>query len=68
MIRENDVVKLLVDRPDDGVMSGELGAVLCVFDIPNEAYEVEFAGENGTPRAQLTLLPSEVELVKGTWA
>ena len=65
MIRENDVVKLLVDRPDDGVMAGELGAVLCVFDFPNEAYEVEFVGEDGTPKAQLALQPSELELVKG---
>ena len=66
MLQENDVVKLLANHPEDGVVAGELGAILCVFDTPNEAYEVEFVGENGIPKAQLTLLPSEVEPVTGS--
>ena len=67
MLRANDVVRILTSHPEDGVVAGELGAILCVFDVPDEAYEVEFVDEDGRPRAQLTLAPSEIEPVRDDW-
>lgn len=68
MLHENDVIKVLADYPENGVESGELGAILCAFDTPREAYEVEFVDESGFPKAQLTLTRSEIELVSGDWS
>jgi hypothetical protein len=43
-----DVVELLEDLPEYGVKRGERGAVVEVFDNPEEAYMVEFVDETGT--------------------
>lgn len=43
-----DIVELLEDLPEYGVKCGERGAVVEVFDSPEEAYMVEFVDESGT--------------------
>ena len=62
---ENDVVRVKADHPSEGVKAGDLGAVICVFDSPSEAYDIEFVDENGRTRATLTLGPDELEAVPG---
>ncbi|HXG64377.1 MAG TPA: DUF4926 domain-containing protein [Blastocatellia bacterium] len=42
-----DVVELLEDLPEYGVRRGERGAVVEVFDEPEEAYMVEFVDPSG---------------------
>ena len=49
---------------EEGVKKGELGAILMVFEEPQEAYEVEILDEEGNPKAQCTLLPDDLELVE----
>ena len=61
--KEYDTVKVKKDC-EEGVISGEIGAVIMVFEKPQEAYEVEFVDEDGNPKAQCTLLPDELELAK----
>lgn len=51
-----DVVALLVDRPDHGLIRGQVGTVVEVFS--NDAVEVEFVDDAGTVYAQLAL-PAE---------
>ncbi len=47
----------------EGVCKGEIGAIIMVFEEPQEAYEVEFLDERGFPKVQCTLHPEEMELV-----
>ena len=61
--KEYDTVKVLKNC-DGGVIKGEYGVIIMAFEVPNEAYEVEFLNSNGYPKAQCTLLPNEIELVK----
>ena len=63
MFSENDAVMVTTDNTSAGITAGEIGTIVCVFKVPNEAYEVEFLDEDGTPRAQLTLLPEELVLL-----
>jgi hypothetical protein len=56
----NDVVRLVVDRPEDGLVAGAQGVVVAVFDQPDRAYEVEFVGEDGSTLAIATLRPEQV--------
>ena len=58
-----DVVRLMVDLPDEGLSAGAVGAVVHVFEKPSLAYEVEFADEDGRTIAQLPLTPSQIERV-----
>lgn len=44
---ELDVVELLEDLPEYGIKRGERGAVVEVFDKPEEGYMVEFVDESG---------------------
>jgi hypothetical protein len=41
-----DVVEILEDLPEFGVRRGERGAVVEVFDEPEEAYIIEFVDES----------------------
>lgn len=59
--KEYDTVRVISDSLD-GVKKGEIGAILMVFEKPQEAYEVEILDEEGTPKAQCTLLPDDLEL------
>jgi hypothetical protein len=49
-LKENDVVALLVDLPEQGLRRGEVGTVLEVFANKEEhpgGYLVEFVSESG---------------------
>lgn len=61
--KEYDTVKIMKDC-EEGVKKGELGAILMVFEEPQEAYEVEILDEEGNPKVQCTLLPDDLELVE----
>lgn len=56
----NDVVQLLADRPDDGLVAGMRGVVVAVFDQPDRAYEVEFVNDDGSTIAMSTLRPGQL--------
>lgn len=60
--KECDAVRIMVDC-GEAVKKGEIGAVLMVFEEPQEAYEVEFLDDEGNPKAQYTLRPDDLELV-----
>ena len=60
--KEFDTVRVLVDCGDK-VKRGEIGAILMVFEEPQEAYEVEVLDEEGNLKAQFTLRPNDIELV-----
>ncbi len=45
---------------DDHVLSGDIGTVVEIYSTPTLAYEVEFVNLDGTTRALLTLLPTQV--------
>ncbi len=57
---EFDVVVLLKDCPDERLKKGDIGVVVMVHTEPNEAYEVEFAADDGMTKALVTLLPDEI--------
>ena len=61
--KECDAVRIMVDC-GELVKKGEIGAVLMVFEEPQEAYEIEFLDEEGNLKAQYTLRPDDLELVK----
>jgi hypothetical protein len=63
MTRIYDVVRLVGDRPGDGLVAGALGTVVEVFETPSRAYEVEFVDAGGATVALLTLTAGEVEPV-----
>ena len=53
-IHENDVVALLVDRPDEGLRRGDMGTVVHVFEATNDhpyGLVVEFIDESGATQA-----------------
>lgn len=61
--KEYDTVMIMKDC-EAGVKKGELGVILMVFEEPREAYEVEILDKEGNPKAQCTLLPDDLQLVK----
>jgi hypothetical protein len=62
-IRENDVVALLVDQPDNGLCRGDIGTVIQVFkataDHPS-GFVVEFVDESGTVQAQTDIVDASL--------
>lgn len=58
-----DVVRALVDLPEQGITRGMVGTIVHVFEQPQRAYEVEFTDEQGRTLAEWSLLPEQVELV-----
>ena len=52
-----DIVALLKDRTQDGLVSGQVGTVVEVY--PPDAYEVEFLNSEGHTISLLTLQRSE---------
>ncbi|MBP9477864.1 MAG: DUF4926 domain-containing protein [Sebaldella sp.] len=60
---ELDVVKSLKNFPEKKIIKGEIGVIVIVFTVPNEAYEVEFVNSDGTTKSIFTLLPEEIEKV-----
>ncbi len=61
--RINDVVRLVVDVPNEGLAMNSIGVVVAEFKEPLEAYEVEFANDAGETVAQLALLPEQIALI-----
>lgn len=61
--KECDTVRIMGDC-EEGVTKGEIGVILMVFEEPQEAYEVEVLDEEGNPKAQCTLRPDDLELIK----
>ncbi len=61
--KEYDTVKILRDC-DEGIKKGEIGAIIMVFENPEEAYEVEVLEADGKTKAQCTLLPDDLDLVE----
>ena len=58
-IRENDVVALLVDQPNNGLCRGDIGTVLEVFEATADhpsGFLVEFVDESGTVQAQTDIV------------
>ena len=58
-IREHDVVVLTRDLPEQNLRSGDVGAVVHVYDN-GKAYEVEFVTGTGQTLAVETLEPRDV--------
>ena len=53
-IHENDVVALLVDRPEEGLRRGDIGTVVHVFEATSHhphGFVVEFIDESGATQA-----------------
>lgn len=64
----NDVVKLLANLPEEGLGIGDVGAIIEVYDTPNEAFEVEFVNPDGTERATVVLTRDQFEVIdQGPW-
>lgn len=55
-----DVVEMLEDLPEYGIKRGEKGAVVEVFDEPEEAYIVEFVDESGKSRIAYWVNPDQI--------
>lgn len=57
-IKENDIVALLVDLPEQGLRRGEVGTIIEVFtrnDRHPGGYMVEFVTESGGVYAQVEI-------------
>jgi hypothetical protein len=52
-----DVVALLSDLPEHGLVRGQVGTVVEIFD---GAYEVEFSDDSGKTYAELALEPDQL--------
>ena len=61
--QEYDLVRILKDC-EEGVRKGEVGTVMLSIENPVEAYEVEFLDETGRQKAQCTLFPEDLQLVR----
>ena len=57
---EYDSVRICKDY-NERVKKGDVGVVVMLFTMPNEAYEVEFLDENGYTKAVCTLQPDDLE-------
>jgi hypothetical protein len=59
--QELDVVRLITDRPKDGLAAGAIGTVVHIFRTPSTAYEVEFVDDEGETLAMTTLTADVLE-------
>lgn len=59
-----DVVVLTEDIPAEGLRAGMQGAIIEVYSLPVEGYEVEFCDAEGRTVAQLALSPDQFQLEK----
>ncbi|MGF1634086.1 MAG: DUF4926 domain-containing protein [Phycisphaerae bacterium] len=55
MIQEHDVVALLQNEPESGLLAGDVGVVVFVHE-GRAAYEVEFPDPTGTSRFSVVTL------------
>jgi hypothetical protein len=57
----NDVVQLKFDAPEHNLPAGTRAVVVCVFDQPQRAYEIEISDPDGQCIAMLTLTADQLE-------
>lgn len=57
--KELDIVALLSDHPEHGLVRGRVGTIVHIFG-DHEAYEVEFADGDGQTTAMLALTPQQI--------
>jgi len=57
-ISELGVVALLTDRPDCGLVAGQVGTV--VLSLSDNHFEVEFSGDDGRPYAMAAVPAHEL--------
>ncbi|AHL32818.1 hypothetical protein CD58_07905 [Pseudomonas brassicacearum] len=57
-----DVVVLTEDIPGEGLRAGMQGAIVEVYTLPIEGYEVEFCDAEGHTVAQLALSPDQFQI------
>ncbi|HJV45792.1 MAG TPA: DUF4926 domain-containing protein [Bacillota bacterium] len=62
---ELETVVLLNDYPNEGLKKGDIGVIVSVHSIPNEAYEIEFVDDEGVTKSMMVLQPYEIEKFKG---
>jgi hypothetical protein len=55
-----DVVALVEDRPEDGLVAGARGTIVDVYAKPEQAYEVEFSDSDGRTIALVALRPDQL--------
>ena len=58
-----DVVQLQADLPDQGLLKGQVGAIVDIYSVPRTAYEVEFTDNLGRTIALIALDPTQIALV-----
>ena len=61
-INEHDRVVLIIPRADDGLLAGDVGTVVHVYD-DGKAYEVEFVALDGHTTAVVTIEVGQVRAV-----
>lgn len=64
MFKEHDRIVLTKDVPQEGLKSGDVGAIVHIHP-QGEAFEVEFLTLDGDTAALATVLPSQVRPVSG---
>ena len=64
MFKEHDRIVLTKDIPQEGLKSGDVGAIVHIH-LQGEAFEVEFLTLDGDTAALATVLPSQVRPVSG---
>lgn len=62
MIKENDVVELLEDKPEFGLKKGDKGTVLMILSASPVVYEIEFMDDEGETLAVETIDGDSVKL------
>ena len=62
MIEEHNRVVLMADRPDQGLMTGDVGTVVHVYQ-GGRAYEVEFVALDGETAGIVTVESKDVRSV-----
>lgn len=55
------VVRVLRDIPEEGLLSGRIGTVVESFDSPRPAYQVEFIDPAGRTLKQAALAEEDLE-------
>jgi hypothetical protein len=55
-----EVVAVAHDLPEYGLKAGAEGTVIEVYEQPEPAYEVEFAGDDGVTIATVALRPDQL--------
>ena len=55
---ETDVAATLVDRPELGIVVGEVGSIVCV--LRRDVFEIEFVDEEGAAYATAPFQASEL--------